>query len=601
MTRRSLPLLLFGLVGLLVVSGAVSGTGAPRTAWGRAIELGDIGTVYSVSCPTAGNCAAAATYYGSPRRAYVVDETNGRWGDAIEIPGTTNPHGYSEGVVASVSCATPGNCAAGGYYRDNDPLHPLRPYVVDETNGNWGTAIDLSGSLDSYVGLVGPVSCATAGNCVAGGTYNGPDFVEHAFIVEETNGKWGSATDVPGMSTVFAVSCATPGNCAAVGWDRSKAFVVDETNGSWGNPVQIPAPATISSTGYAALFSVSCATAGNCSAGGGFYTSDLDTGGRRGGFVVEETSGSWGTAIEVDSGTINEVSCATAGNCAAVGDGPIVFEETNGSWDKGTLVPRMGEVHSVSCATAGNCAVGGVGFGASGDSLEAIVAKETDGTWHAATKIPGTGDGDAVESPGQVLAVSCATADSCVAGGWDSPYGGGNFEAFVASSPRRLKADVTDCNDSYVGSGNRVIVPAGATCSLLPGTHVTGDVTVADGGTLFATGVGIGGALTIQGSATICASRVRGDVKAISPGGFVDLGGWSCARGNTFLHNVVVRNDSHDLRIHGNTVVNLLVAHSGPVVVINNHATGTIRCVANKPQRGRGNWALGTGTNTCPK
>ena len=45
-------------------------------------------------------------------------ERNGLWGTAIEVPGlgALNKGGYAE--VNSVSCASAGNCAAGGDYAD---------------------------------------------------------------------------------------------------------------------------------------------------------------------------------------------------------------------------------------------------------------------------------------------------------------------------------------------------------------------------------------------------------------------------------------------------------------------------------------------------
>src|SRR5947208_1242573 len=73
------------------------------------------------------------------------------------------------------------------------------------------------------------------------------------------------------------------------------------------------------------------------------------------------------------------------------------------------------------------------------------------------------------------------------------------LHAWVASSAPApsLNADETICNGTYAGTGDHVIVPASATCTLVPSTHVTGDVTVSNGGTLYASGVKIGGVLTI--------------------------------------------------------------------------------------------------------
>ena len=612
MSRRSLPLLLFGLVGLLVVSGAVSASSTP-SVWGPKITVGGVAALHgydtgvgSISCPTAGNCAAVGGYsedaFPQTAHAFVVDETNGSWGTAIEIPGTANPKPFSvdEAYVRSVSCATPGNCAAGGTFLDNNGPGPglvgVHPYVVDETNGTWGTAIVVTGVTGGY-GNVFSVSCATAGNCAAGGG---------GFVVDEVNGSWGDAIKVPGIpdadeSFVSSISCSTAGNCAAggsysKGGSKAHLFVVDETNGVWGNAIEIPG-----TVGDGSVTSVSCATPGNCAAGGYDH----------GAFVVGEANGVWGKAVHVPGvgkfslSGVNDVSCGAAGDCTAGGyyEGSrpadyraFVLSESHGSWGTPIELPGMSQVWSISCATAENCTAGGYYVDKS-DAFKAVVDTERDGGWGSATVIPGTG------AEAQAGPVSCATADSCVVGGGYRAGHPFDVHAFVAelTKPLPLSPGLTNCNGPYAGTGNRVIVPTGGRCTLVPGTHVTGDVTVATGGTLIAKGVGIGGALTIHGSATICQSKIRGDVSAVSPSGVLTLGEWSCARGNTFAHNVVVRNDRHDLRIQGNTVANLLIAHSGPVVVINNHATGSIRCTANNPQSGHGNTVLGAGTNTCPK
>src|SRR5215471_11771661 len=58
-----------------------------------------------------------------------------------------------------------------------------------------------------------------------------------------SGGTWGTAREVPGVTAIdpavgvaraWSVSCASPGNCAAGGNSGDQAFVVDETDGSWG-------------------------------------------------------------------------------------------------------------------------------------------------------------------------------------------------------------------------------------------------------------------------------------------------------------------------------------------------------------------------------
>jgi hypothetical protein len=85
-----------------------------------ALNKGGFGVVGSVSCASAGNCAAGGTYADGAghRQALVVSERNGTWGKAIEVPGSgaLNKGGFA--FVGSVSCASAGKCAAGGIYTD---------------------------------------------------------------------------------------------------------------------------------------------------------------------------------------------------------------------------------------------------------------------------------------------------------------------------------------------------------------------------------------------------------------------------------------------------------------------------------------------------
>ena len=49
----------------------------------------------------------------------MADERNGRWGTAIEVPGLGALNTGGPAGVNSVSCASAGSCAAGGDYADS--------------------------------------------------------------------------------------------------------------------------------------------------------------------------------------------------------------------------------------------------------------------------------------------------------------------------------------------------------------------------------------------------------------------------------------------------------------------------------------------------
>jgi hypothetical protein len=264
-------------------------------SWGRAIEVpglaalnnGALGGINSVSCASAGNCAATGTYDNGAPKAFVVSETSGSWGSAIEIPG-----GFAPATFWSVSCPAAGNCAAAGYSGSVTDEATSGPLVVSEKNGTWDSAIEVPGTTADGRSGAGPVSCASAGNCVAGGDYQ--PLVEtpvQAFLVREKSGSWGTAFAVPGLAAlnvdenayVSSVSCKTAGNCSAGGFyedgsSHQQAFVVSEHNGSWGKAIEVPGSGALNTGGSAEVIAVSCTTAGYCVAAGNYAESSGDGG-----------------------------------------------------------------------------------------------------------------------------------------------------------------------------------------------------------------------------------------------------------------------------------------------------------------------------------
>ena len=73
-------------------------------------------------------------------------------GSAIEVPGTGTLN-VKGAVVSTVTCAKAGFCAAGGEYTESsgglDGSGAEQAFVVDETNGVWGTAIEVPGRRHS--------------------------------------------------------------------------------------------------------------------------------------------------------------------------------------------------------------------------------------------------------------------------------------------------------------------------------------------------------------------------------------------------------------------------------------------------------------------
>lgn len=439
------------VLGLVAVLGlAPVALAAGGASWGSAIpvpgvadlNLGGEAVVLSVSCASEGNCAAGGYYQDRPdsngnyHQAFVASETNGVWSTALEVPGTAALNLGSYAETREVSCASPGNCAAIGFYLDapySDASRQSHVFVVDLANGVWGTAIEmpgtaavrLRGTLEAYY----DVSCPSAGNCAAGF-----DFGNHkGYVADETNGVWSPAKKLPGA----AISCTSAGNCAAVGG----AFAADEKNGIWGKPHRV-----LSSNVGAGLgvLSVSCASPGNCAAGGAYGAGSW----HERAFVVSETNGKWDKAKKValnlgPAAAVTSVSCASASSCAAGGVYSVirqgagyafVIAMNNGVWRRAVDVPGIPFVYgsrvTVSCAPAGPCAAAG----STGDPARPYVLAETSaGKWQSATDVPGVSALSSGYWPGAWAdTISCTTTGPCAIGG-AYPDASSHVQAFVTA------------------------------------------------------------------------------------------------------------------------------------------------------------------------
>jgi hypothetical protein len=256
----------------------------------RALNTGGQARINAVSCGAAGNCAAIGSYEDRSHRtqAFVVTETAGTWGTAQPVPGVAalNAGGHAE--LDAVSCAAAGRCTVGGAYIDG--AGHVYGFTVTQHQGRWGTAEKIRGAAVNAGGLAAPgfgsLSCAPAGRCTAGGSYadrSGQHF--QVFAVSQQAGRWGTAAPLPGAAAlntgrnanINSLSCGAAGNCAAGGFytDSSRhwqAFVASQAHGTWGTAQQVPGTTALSAGHGAAIYAVSCASAGHCAAGGFYYT-----------------------------------------------------------------------------------------------------------------------------------------------------------------------------------------------------------------------------------------------------------------------------------------------------------------------------------------
>jgi hypothetical protein len=307
----------------------------------------------AVSCSGAGACGAVGSYLFPLDTPLVVRAQN--WGDATEPALPANAatsrdpsHAHAGGGLSLVSCAS-ADCTAAGTYTNKDAqysdygwfLTGPTPAMAQLPAGAATFGDSERGGTSPFLGFAG-LSCPSAGRCTAVGGYVDSHDDERGVIFTELAGSgWarGVAAPVPANAApnvappnefenpLASLSCAAPSDCAAVGWyvDKSKhrrGLLLTERSGKWrASELVLPVGAPRNSSPN--LGAVTCASRGNCLAIG-----DYASAGKTYGLIVVERGGKWGRGIRAGlprnasraSHTfLNSAACASAKSCTAVG------------------------------------------------------------------------------------------------------------------------------------------------------------------------------------------------------------------------------------------------------------------------------------------
>lgn len=567
----------------------------------------------AVSCASIGTCAAIGQYTGSSSyEQMAVAETNGTWTRAVDPAPPANGEAGSV-VLNDVSCAPGGVCTAVGYYQTQ--MSQGEAMVVSEKNGVWGTAaeVTLPGDANSDpVAVLSAISCGAAGSCAAVGSYGGGYGTAIGpptpLAVSESGGTWhaGVAVVVPASDYEYgaltAVSCASDGSCGAIGYydasgsgnttDTSQ-FATSGSGGAWSDGTTLAGPPGPGSNGMT-LASLSCPAAGYCSAVGLAVTSSpgaipvtsIET-------VDSEVGGIWGTAaavappsgITIPQAGLGQVSCWSAGNCAAVGGGntsggdmeteSTFVDETNGTWENAAAYSSsVGLGNSLSCDPAGTCVAVGLDTQPTSSSGSGGVFEETDGTWSGPVSVESPPN--AAPNSGVLQWVSCAADGSCGAVGYyEDPAGGTLAMATSIGEPANSSATTPTCaasgsadactatvtGDTTAGAPTGAVTfsatagtfPKGAACSLAATGPSTASCTVSF--TPPAAGT--------QGTLTLTAAYGGDDSYSISTGTLT-----LCADGSDFALYSVNPVGRHDfgIEIGGNAVLTGCGLAAGQIV-----------------------------------
>src|ERR1700722_5949231 len=384
-------------------------------------------------------------------------------------------------------------------------------------------ASDLaSGNL--LAGQVNFIACSSAGNCTAAGTYgstSGPTNATSVFVVSEKNGTWSTATTVPGATTADALSCPSAGNCvlggivATTGTDTSSSYLAVETNGTWGAPKTIPSrPGQAYTAVPVDIDAISCTAVGDCTVSGQALNATQENFANGGGtyapLVATMTNGVLGSVTELsvpsfqapgdsnsDDGWITSLSCASAGNCTAVGideqqapdaqNPPTVSifaaSEVNSTWSAPALLPgavarnvRKTATGQLSCASAGNCGYVGYYEDSTGYT-HPFAASQVSGTWQDATDVKGDPD-YAMKSDSEPAAISCPAPGDCTAV-LDLEDASQGAHAYVVSEASGTWGTATEVKDSAGSLGLSAVSCVSAGTCVAAGFDGNGAITVA--------------------------------------------------------------------------------------------------------------------------
>jgi LPXTG-motif cell wall-anchored protein len=338
--------------------------------WGQAVpvpfepevqSISPYSSVNSVSCASVGNCTAVGYFKNANGgyEAFTWTMSGGQGGQAapaVFADGVEQSPTYRNASFYGVSCASAGNCAAVGYFSNES--NNVEALTMMSAGGVWGRATPAA--FASGVQNAAPsatfyaVSCTSVGNCTAVGYFKNTSGANEALTMTSSGGEWGQASTAMFATGVrsanpeerlSSVSCASAGNCTSAGYFKNadsvrQLFTLTSSGGAWGQGTPVVfASGLESSYPYSDIKAVSCGSAGNCTAVGEFRNAANNTEA----FTVTSTGGVWGQPTPVVFGTgiqnesqyavLTSVSCASAGDCTAVGQ----FKNASSNYEAFTL------------------------------------------------------------------------------------------------------------------------------------------------------------------------------------------------------------------------------------------------------------------------
>ena len=441
-----------------------------------------------VACASARGCVATGVLNTRPFAAHglLLAERQGTWTvTEPPLPRNLGPGTKRRVAVGSVSCPAVGRCVAVGDASSGAQDEPL---VFTQRGSGWHEAV-VPLPAGAKAGALGLVSCPSAGDCSAAGSYADAAGLTRAFLVTERGGTWGRpiAAAIPAnalthpdpnfgleAAEIDSLSCASPGNCAAVGIytdteGSPEGLLLTENGGEWAQGVEATLPENAEAAGRSYVFpvtglrSVSCASVTDCAAVGGYLGHHAN----QFGMILTEHAGRWATGTEtplpanagpnpqvgnLPESPMGSIACPSPGNCSAVGSyreksgkgRGLLLAEHAGRWtpSEAVLPPDAGGnvdtgLYALSCPSTGNCVVAG-SYSTAAGATRMLFVTERNGRWADGVGVPLPAGANQL-SGGYVTSISCPSPSYCLAVGSYSDKTGAMQGMIVTIRPRQLR------------------------------------------------------------------------------------------------------------------------------------------------------------------
>ena len=408
--------------------GSWTASTAPAPAADNDVEL------QALSCPSAGSCVAVGSYTDTSNSIHgLIDTLSGGTWTAIAMPVSgLNPPAASNVVLRFVSCPAAGSCAAAGFYTDTSGHR--QGLLASLADGTWTAVTAPTSGLNpgpwtNPVLLFTSLSCPAVGSCSAVGSYVDVSQQTDAVIATLAGGTWSASTaplsglnpppntSATGLARLDAVSCPATGTCVAVGdyqdtGNNRDGFAETLSGGTWSAATfpmtgLVPTGLSVSS-----LTGISCPSAGACTAVGTYQDASGQTAasGIEHGLLETLSAGTWTAtaaptvALEPpqiyttdpseEPVTLDNVTCAAAGSCVAIGyytdpgqslDGLIETLSNAPVPAPGYWIATSGaNVYQFNAPTyATSAASGTVGIAADGPGFQLATSKGTVASYNA--------------------------------------------------------------------------------------------------------------------------------------------------------------------------------------------------------------------------